>query len=264
MEYKLITEKLFRVRENIKKLEFIIQNSDISFEIIQKAAIVSQRNPYHNFGHELGATEQAIKIAIAENRSEQEINLIALAMLFHDADHRGIVKLYDEMNAVDLASRVLTATDTIIAGADHNKVMQGMRDLILSTIFPGTRGKNNDPIVKIIQDADLAHFGHGTIYWAWASMGLIDEFNLNLEVPLTPQVFIRETQEKFINFLATLSGDGEVYLSSGARKIFRNPLKDVVEFKTWSDQAINYAYMVRREDVTLEEFEKETISLNQI
>ncbi|MFA6251016.1 MAG: HD domain-containing protein [Candidatus Paceibacterota bacterium] len=258
-----ITEKFFRVRENIQKIKFIIANSDIDIGIIRKAAILAKINPFHNFGHEVGSAEQGIRIAIAEGRPREEINLIAMTLLFHDADHRGIVQLYDEMHAFELANLVLLPTDTKIAGSDHNKVMTGMRDLILGTIFPGSRGKHSDPIVRIIQDADLAHLGLGPVYWIWASMGLIEEFNRNRSTPLSPEEFIRVEQEKFVGFLAKLNCNGRVFLSPGAKKIFSNPLKDVVRVKKWSLEVINYSYEVRREDVTIKEFTNKIISFSK-
>ena len=58
--------KLSREMENKKKLEFILQNSDISQAIVVKAQHLSHKNPYHNFGHQLGVAESAIRIALAQ------------------------------------------------------------------------------------------------------------------------------------------------------------------------------------------------------
>ena len=54
--------KLSREAENKKKLAFILQNSDIPQSIILKAQQLSNKNPYHNFGHQLGVAESAIRI----------------------------------------------------------------------------------------------------------------------------------------------------------------------------------------------------------
>src|ERR1022692_359261 len=130
MDSQLITKKFFRVRENMKKIDFIVTNSNVTIEIIFKAAILTKRNPYHNFGHEIGAAEQGIRLAKAEHMTAEEINLIALSLLFHDADHRGIVRIYDEMHAVELTNSVLLSTDTKIAGSDHDQVMSRISELI--------------------------------------------------------------------------------------------------------------------------------------
>lgn len=58
--------KLSREMENKKKLEFILQNTDISQAIVIKAQALSHKNPYHNFGHQLGVAESAIRIALAQ------------------------------------------------------------------------------------------------------------------------------------------------------------------------------------------------------
>ena len=115
-DMSLITEKLFRNRENEKKVEFIIQNTDLTFEFIQKASVLSRQNEYHNFGHELGSAEQGIRIAIAEGKSRQEINLIAATLLVHDGGHTGIVRWYDEIHSVDLMRTAFSSTDTQIMG----------------------------------------------------------------------------------------------------------------------------------------------------
>ncbi|MEI8130437.1 MAG: HD domain-containing protein [bacterium] len=256
----LIREKLFRVQENENKIHFILANTSISEGTLVKGAVVARKNPYHNYGHALGATEYAIKLAIAEGLTPQEINILGLSMIFHDAGHRGRVHLYDEMRAVQLADEILDLSDTqCVHGYTRESVTQNMRNLILDTMFPDARGQKLNPLARIVQDADLAHLGQGPEYWVWASMGLIEEFNLNRLHPLTPQDFIVDEQEKFVNFLAKLSGSGDVYLSAGAKKIFRNPLEDVLAVKKYSLQAIEYAYNVRYEDVTLDEFKKQLL-----
>jgi hypothetical protein len=45
--------KLFRERENQKKIKFITQNSGIDLQIILQANALSNTNDYHNFGHQL-------------------------------------------------------------------------------------------------------------------------------------------------------------------------------------------------------------------
>ena len=139
-------------------------------------------------------------------------------------------------------------------GSNHDAIMESMQNLILATTFPGSRGKNSDPIVRIIQDADLAHLGLGLIYWIWASMGLLDEFNKVEKTRTTPYLFIHEGQEKFVKFVASLSGTGKFFLSKGAQEIFADPLEVVKEFKNIPTEAIDFAYKVRRDDITVAEF----------
>jgi hypothetical protein len=79
--------KLFRQKENNLKAQFIVQHSDITPEILSIANQVSNLNPYHNFGHQLGVAETALKLAQFQKFSKSEINVLVLASLFHDAQH---------------------------------------------------------------------------------------------------------------------------------------------------------------------------------
>jgi hypothetical protein len=259
----LILEKLFRAEENMRKIRYILSHCDVTMATINKAAVVHFRNPYHNFGHALGATEQGIRLAIAEGRSRSEINLIALTLLFHDAGHPGKVGLKDEMDAFDLANSVLLPSDTIIVGSDHVKVMQAIRELLLSTIFPGNRGKTIDGLIKIIHDADLAHLGQGHMYWMFASMGIYDEFKL-AEPDLTLEVFIRERQQKFVDYLLFLNKTDKAFVSKGAQMIFRNPVEDVKLVTSLPIGAIYYAYGVRKENIPFSEFRAKIECLSKV
>ena len=252
--------KVFRMRENIKKIKFIIENSDITLPFIVRAASISRGNPYHNFGHQIGVAEYAIRLAIAENRSRNEINTVGTGSLVHDAKHNGVLDSFDEINALEAAVQFMDDDDFKIIHLDIEKSIAILRDLIMSTIF-GNRAKIEDPLAKIIQDADLAHLGQVVIYWLWASMGLIEEFSKQRKVPLTPTDFIKIEQENFVEFLSKLSPSGTVYLSRGANKIFRNPLQDVQVIKNLPDAAIMFAYNVRHDDITLEEFEAQITPL---
>ena len=249
----LIFEKVFRRKENEKKVHFILGNTNLTFELIQKAAVLATRPPYHTFGHGLGATEQVIRIAKAEGLEPSQIDLAAFAMLFHDAGHKGIVQLYDEMHSFSLLMEVLQLEDVEMLKMPPETALGKMRDLIVATTFTN-RAKIKDPLSCIVQDADLAHLGLGVHYWMWASMGLVDEFSRQRSSPLTPEIFIREMQEGFVKYLASLTGTGKVYLSEGANAILNDPLEDVKKIKALPVEAINFAYSVRQEDITLEEF----------
>lgn len=252
--------KVFRMRENIKKIEFIVENSDITLQFIAKAASISRGNSFHNFGHQIGVAEYAIRIAIAENRNRNEINTVGWSSLVHDAKHNGILDSFDEINALEAAVQFMDKEDFKIIHEDTEKSIAILRDLIMSTVFVN-RGKFEDGLAKIIQDADLAHLGQGVIYWLWASMGLIEEFSKQRKATLSPIDFIKIEQEKFVEFLSRLTPSGTVYLSRGANKVFRNPLQDVQVIKNLSDEAIMFAYNVRHEDITLEEFNRQITPL---
>jgi hypothetical protein len=252
---KYHTQKVFRKRENWKKVQFITTNTSLDLSILVKASSVACKNDYHNFGHQIGATEMAIRIAQAEGLTQDVIDTIALAMLFHDASHRGIVQRYDEMRAVEAMELVIQEDDTKTIPRAYDSIMSSARDLILATTF-SKRGSSLNLLDKIVQDADLAHLGQGHLYWGWSSMGLVDEFGRQEGKILSPITFIRERQEKFVFFLEKI-GDGHVYLTLGARNIFLNPIDTLPKVLAFTDAQINYAYQVRKDDITLREFSTE-------
>lgn len=249
-----IKNKVFRTRENLKKIDFIIGNSDITPTTLVKTATIAIGNEYHNFGHQLGVAEYAIKIAVAEKRNREEINTLGFAGLIHDAGHKGLITAFDEIRSLEMTETIMEESDFTVIGSSKETSMSKLRDLVIATVF-SNRGKINDPLAKIMQDADLAHLGQGINYWLWASMGLIEEFSRQRKAKLSPIDFIKIEQEKFVEFLSTLSENGSVFLSKGANRIFRNPLQDVQKIKNLPNEIIDYAYSVRHDDITLEEFE---------
>jgi hypothetical protein len=257
----LITKKLFRKEFNLSKVQFIIENSDITYELIVKSALIANLNPYHNFGHMLGVCEGVIKILTAEGATREEINREGLSALRHDAGHTGRVLVYDEIYSFQLNSMIFDEDDLKITGLKKDAALAKMRDGILATIF-GNRGKINDRFAKVIQDADLGHLGYGPIYWLYASMGLVDEFANEGRIH-TPQQFIFEEQRKFVSFLKTCSPNNDtIYLSEGAKKVFTDPEVSLKALENFKPEAIQFAYDVRKSDITFEDFEKEINRLN--
>ncbi len=249
--------KYFRIRANEEKIKFILEHTDITIEIITKARKAANHNPYHGFGHALGVTESGIMIAEACGCSREEINTIALALLFHDADHRGVHRPDDEERAASAMMSSLSKTDLKICGVPFRIALQRIRDLILSTRF-SVHGKSGNLWVCIVQDADIASIGKGPEYWLWATMGLLDEFNQERKGPsLTPFEFVQTEQIKFLQVLEKSSITGEIFLTSGARKIFYDPYESLEIMMSWPERAIDWAYSVRRDDITVEEFKEE-------
>lgn len=248
----LILEKVFRKEENWKKVEFILGATNLSIELFAKASAVARANPFHNFGHQIGATEASIILTRESGCHQEEVDLIAFLMLFHDASHRGIVHRFDEIRALESMESVVNENDTKNINIPFETIMTKGRDIILATAM-SNRGKITSLHEQLAQDADLAHLGKGPIYWMWASMGLVDEFARQEGNTLSPITFIRERQEKFIKFLQHIGG-GHCYLTDAAKRAFRDPAKDLETVLSYSDEQITYAYAVRKEDLTLEEF----------
>lgn len=249
-----LLRNLFRKRENTMKIAFILTHSGLTYSHLKKASTLTRKNPYHNFGHALAVTEYVIKLAIAAGCTKAEINLLAFATLNHDDGHSGMFHWYDEMRSAKIMRKNTTPCDTQVIGKNHAKILDKMEVLIIATTF-NRRGKSRSKLGKIIQDADLANIGQGIYYWLWSSMGLIDEFkNEKRYRNLTSKIFIYQIQEEFVNYLATVSKTGKVYLSDSAQKIFHDPLKDIKKLMKLPYSAIKYAYRVRKKDITLNEF----------
>lgn len=253
MNEDLIKEKVFRLGDNLQKIKYIMENAGIPESIILKAAMVAEGNSYHNFGHQLGATEDAILIALQEGLSKEEIYLLALSMLFHDARHTGVARAKDEMIAAITAFHFLTDADLAPTGKSPEEARAAIRDIILSTVF-ANRGKSTDKLHQIAQDADLAHLGHGPYRWIWASMGLRDEFNLSPGVNVSPRDFIRISQRKFVEFI--LSKNKQFWITEGAMQILGNPAEDLAFIESLSDEAVEYADSVRFENIPLSDFKE--------
>ena len=254
-EQTVINEKVFRIGDNARKIEFIKKFANIPESIIVKSAVVAKENPYHNFGHQLGATEDAILIALQENVSPEERYILAFTMLFHDAQHTGVMRVQDEMLAMITMFQVSSDTDFTASGFPLEKAKAMARDIGLATIFSNHR-KSTNKLHQIAQDADLAHVGHGPYRWVWASMGLMDEFNRTRDTKLTPKEFLQKEQRKFIEFILSTSPDRQFWITEGATQILGNPADDLLFIESLSDEAIQYAYDARFKNIPLSEFKE--------
>jgi hypothetical protein len=132
----LLDSNIFRELENKKKLVFILQNTDIWQSVIIKAQSLSNKNGYHNFGHELWVAESAIRIARAMWLSKETVNLLALVGLFHDAWHTGISKPDDEEIAYEQMMNMVTEEELANLWCTKDDVYK----LIIATKF-SLRGK---------------------------------------------------------------------------------------------------------------------------
>ncbi|MFZ2150669.1 MAG: HD domain-containing protein [Candidatus Absconditicoccaceae bacterium] len=236
--------KLFRKRENDKKIKFIIQNSGIDLQIVLQANALSNTNDYHNFGHQLGVSEVAIKLGTVQGLSSSEINALGFGGLTHDGGHTGKALIDDEMKSVELINRFFP--DEAFTKLGFSRITN--RDLTLSTAF-SQRGKWARELAKILQDADLGNIGQGPYYWLYSSMGLADEFGGD------PYKFISEEQEKFVKYLESI--DPNVFLSSSSQKVYIPARKSLTTILNRPKEVIDYAYRVRHNDISFSEFKKQ-------
>ncbi|MCF7834496.1 HD domain-containing protein [Candidatus Gracilibacteria bacterium] len=244
---ELPTSKLFREIENKKKLSFILQNTDITQSIIIKAQKLSNKNPYHNFGHQLGVTESAILIAKAQGLPKKDINLLSLVGLFHDASHTGICRLNDEEIAYEDMMKLISNEEIKQLGCTKNDIKR----LILSTKF-SSRGQSDGILEKIIQDSDLGSIGYGPYYMLYSTMGIVDEYKFSI-------LDYVNQEKQFISYLENINS--KIFLSDGANQVFMDPRESLKQISQWPQEVIDYAYSKKYEDISFADFKKNIDSI---
>lgn len=104
---------------------------------------------YHQYDHALSVMERALYLATMEWCSEEEIEMITIAALFHDT---GFIIEYDN-NETFWAKIARNYLRTILYPEDKIKIIQ---EIILATT-PSVKPKNL--LEKIIKDADMDNLG---------------------------------------------------------------------------------------------------------
>lgn len=243
--------KLFRNKENLQKINYIKQHTDLSDEIFYLAEKLSNHNPYHNFWHQIGVAENAIKLGIASNLDKKELNLIGFIWLFHDA---GYLLNHENQDMETLAiETILKQVPSKIL--DELNINQDQIKYYIMNTKLSKHWKNDDNLVKIIQDADLAWLGYWPHYLLYSTMGLLDELSIPLESFL-------EFEEKFIQ---SHNQDGIFYQSEAAQKIFSHPKTALKTLKSWPKEVIKLSYQLRKENISFSEFQEKINShLNNI
>lgn len=109
---------------------------------------------YHHYEHALSVMERSIYLATVEGCSPQEIELLAIAALFHDT---GFVIQYDnnEFIGAKIARNYLR---TVLYNEEKIQIIE---DIILATI-PSYEPKNL--LEKIIKDADMDNLGRDDFF----------------------------------------------------------------------------------------------------
>jgi 5'-deoxynucleotidase YfbR-like HD superfamily hydrolase len=252
----------FRVKENSATADFIMANTDVPEEVIRMAAGCMPENDYHNADHMFFATRAAIEIAIAEGRNRQQLNLLVLSMLFHDAGHAGIAMPTDEVRAFETALRMIPTG--VLESCRENKFQNlenSLRDCIMATCF-SMRGKVSDPLLRIVQDADIACTAISPICWMYCCSGIGLEFSRQFKRPEFEdlRIFFKGGdgggQRGFVSFLESVSGSENVFLSEGAKRLWFGSVRaNLSEIESWSDARVLSAFNLRRADLTLKEYE---------
>lgn len=109
---------------------------------------------YHNIDHTLDVLDVAMKIGEAEDLSPEEIQLLRIAVLFHDA---GFVRTYNnhEAGGCDMVREHLPG---FYFSQEQIEIICGM---IMSTKIPQ---RPNTRLEEIIADADLDYLGRDDVY----------------------------------------------------------------------------------------------------
>ena len=109
---------------------------------------------YHQYDHALSVMERAIYLWSVEGCSSDEIEMLAIAALFHDT---GFVIQYDENEPIwaKIAQNYLR---TVLYKEEKIKIIE---DIILATI-PAREPKNL--LEKIIKDADMDNLGRDDFF----------------------------------------------------------------------------------------------------
>ncbi len=109
---------------------------------------------YHQYDHALSVMERAIYLWSVEGCSSDEIEMLAIAALFHDT---GFVIQYDENEPIwaKIAQNYLR---TVLYKEEKIKIIE---DIILATI-PPREPKNL--LEKIIKDADMDNLGRDDFF----------------------------------------------------------------------------------------------------
>lgn len=237
-----LTLNLFRNKENLKKLNYIKENSDITDDIILIAKNLSVNNPYHNFWHEIWVAEIVIKLCKEGNIERKILNLLVLAALFHDS-------WYTMEHNIDLEELSCNLAKSYIPNDVFNKLNVKREDfnkLIIMTKV-GNRNTNNDEYIKILQDADLWWLWEWPYYILYTCMWMVDEWIITLNN------FI-EDEKKFIkeNLI-----NWQIFLSNIWNRILENPIESLKIIEWWPKSVLEKAYKLRNKDFTFEEFKKE-------
>jgi hypothetical protein len=256
-----VSVSTYRIWQTATHIMELIEKTSIPESVFYTAARAANRNPFHDFGHQIVTANGIYDIAIESGFSKPEAAEMVYFAIFHDGGHEGYVQVDDEIRAFLRMKEASTAPMVrIFTERPFKEFMTIGRDVIMATAF-SQHGKMTGLCERMMQDADLSHIGRGPEYWLYASIGLVDEFNRDLPVKLTPYEFITISQKNFVNHLLD-TGKGKVWLTDAAQKIFRDPVEDVEILRNYSDAVINFAYNYRKKDITFAEFKSNISTLN--
>jgi len=237
---KINDMKCYRIKQCLSNIDFILSNTSLTEWIIDLSNQLSNKNSYHNFWHQVAVAKVGILIWKEENCTMEELNLIALLWLFHDAWHTGKSLPEDEENAFQLTIKNITQDQLYDLWVTKEK----LHSWIIATNF-SERWKHKWKIEQIIQDADMQSIGFWINYMLYADTQYIDE------IWLWAKEF-KECQRKFVNELYNIHK--VIFLSDWAKTIYKSPLLEMDKLNNLENSIIEKAFKLKKEDITFEEF----------
>jgi hypothetical protein len=246
-------KNIYRHQINEEHIQFILDNSNMHVQVLQKIMDLCVDNPYHNYGHTLGVMRTILEISKAQSVNRKKTTQLLFAGGLHDAFHPGVATGTDELVSVLAMYDHITDRDLSLCGL-NSADRPFIRDMIMATLF-SKRGKTDDPIAFIIQDADIGYLGKGPYIYLFASMGLLDEFSSVTFTDPDPVRFIRVEQKQFIDMVINMSPmKNTFFLSEGAQKILIDPRKVLDQLLQWPDRIYWLAYDLRQADISIDQF----------
>lgn len=228
--------------ENLNKVKYIKENSDINDEILRAAESVYSLSNKYNFLYQLWITETTIRLAKISNMDKKDINLLAIIALFNNIwcknnkDEEDIKENIHNLVKDRIPWKIIKDLDI-----DINKLYS----VILST-QPEKRGQYDDEIYRIIQDAVLEWLWKGPYYLLYSSLWVLEE------KWITSNNFIQFEEE----FVKRIEKWWEFYLSNAWKQFFNSPHDSIEVIKKRPEEVIWYAKTLIKQNIAFEDFVK--------
>ncbi len=228
--------------ESLNKIRYIKENSDITDEIIWIVESYIGNDEYDRFFRKLSIAESSIRLAKSSNLEKKDINLLVLVSLFQDfRNPMNKNEFYIEGKDNHIVGEKILWEITKKIDMDINKF-----DSLLLATKPENRGKYNDELFKIIQDANLEWFWKGPYYLLYSSL---DDLEKN-----------RILSTNFIKFEEELIKKNEkwweFYLSNAWKNLFTSPKNSLDEIREWPEDVFPYAKGLIKHSIGFDDFEK--------
>ena len=226
--------------ESLNKIRYIKGNSDITDEIIWIAESYLGNNECDRFFRKLSIAESSIRLAKSSNLEKKDINLLVLASLFQDiGDTMSKNEFYIERKDNHIVGEKILWEITNKINIDMDKV-----DILILATKPENRGKFNDELSKIIQDANVECFWKGPYYLTYSSLYVLEE-------NWVPAINFVKYEEEFIKKIEKW---WEFYLSNAWKKLFRSPKSCLEELKARPEDVFPYAKQLIKQGISFDDF----------